>query len=107
MSGQGLVPRASPVHAAMRNKENPSGSAIRCRKLLSPMNECRGAVHFPDDGISADRTSDVFEVLLAQIGELNPDLASDLIVSSRRDADAAGFCDALQLRPKCGCLQPR
>ena len=38
------------------------------------------------------------EVLLAQIGELNPDLASDLIVDRRRDADAAGFCDALKPR---------
>ncbi len=41
---------------------------------------------------------DVLEVLLAQIGELNPDLASDLIVGRRRDADAARFCDALKPR---------
>ena len=57
---------------------------------------CRRARSIPDHGIGPDRAGDVFEVLLAQIGELNPDLASDLIVGRRRDADAAGFCDALK-----------
>src|SRR6266487_4993107 len=41
---------------------------------------------------------DVFEVLLAHIGELNSDLAADLIISRRRNADATGFCDALKPR---------
>ena len=50
----------------------------------------------PDHGIGPDRAGDVFEVLLAQIGELNADLASDLIVGRRRDADTAGFCDAFK-----------
>lgn len=36
------------------------------------------------------------KILLAQIGELNPDFASDLIVGSRGYANAAGFCDALK-----------
>jgi hypothetical protein len=36
--------------------------------------------------------------LLTQIGELNPHLASDVIVGRRRDADAAGFRDALKPR---------
>ncbi|MFK4696992.1 hypothetical protein ABIF42_002586 [Bradyrhizobium diazoefficiens] len=48
--------------------------------------------------IDPDRTGNVFEVLLAQIAELNPDLALDLIVGRRRDADAAGLCDALKPR---------
>jgi hypothetical protein len=38
----------------------------------------------------------VLEVLLAEIDELNADLASDLIVGRSRDADAAGLCDALK-----------
>src|SRR5205814_7194636 len=42
---------------------------------------------------------DGFEVLFTHNGELNSDLATDLIVSRRRDADAAGFCDAL--KPRC------
>ena len=36
--------------------------------------------------------------MLAQIGELDADLNRDMIVSGRRDADAAGFCDALKPR---------
>src|ERR1700721_3416622 len=52
----------------------------------------------PDHRIGSDRKGDVFEVLLAQIVELNPDLASDLIVGKRRDGDAAWFCDALKPR---------
>jgi hypothetical protein len=36
--------------------------------------------------------------LLAQIGELNANLAPDMVVSRRRDADAARFCDALKPR---------
>jgi hypothetical protein len=52
----------------------------------------------PDHGIGPDREGDVFEVLLAHIGELKTDLASDMIVGGRRDAYAAGFCDALKSR---------
>ncbi len=59
---------------------------------------CRRAKPIPDHGIGPDRAGDILEVLLAQIGELNPDLASDVIVGRRRDADATGFCDALKPR---------
>src|SRR5882724_6882693 len=52
----------------------------------------------PDHGIGSDGAGNVFEVLLSQIGELNADLALDMIVGRRRDADAAGFCDALKSR---------
>src|SRR6516162_2560408 len=48
--------------------------------------------------IGPHRPSDVFEALLAQIGELNPELAPDLVVDGRRDADAVGFCYALKPR---------
>ena len=58
---------------------------------------CR-ARPIPDHGIGPYRTGDVLEALLAQIGELNPDLAPDMIVGRRRDADAARFCDALKPR---------
>jgi len=34
-------------------------------------------------------------LLLAEISELDPDLASDLIIGRRRDADAARFGNAL------------
>jgi hypothetical protein len=44
----------------------------------------------------SDRTSDVLKFLLAQIGEPNRDLASNLIVGRRRDADATRFGDALK-----------
>src|SRR4029077_10624989 len=50
------------------------------------------------NGIGPHRVVDVLEVLLTQIGELNADLASDLIVGSRRDADAARLCDAFKPR---------
>ena len=59
---------------------------------------CSWAVLFSDHGIGPDRKRDVFEVLLAQIGELNANLAPDVIVSGRRDADAPGFCDAFKPR---------
>src|ERR1700751_2561088 len=52
---------------------------------------CHRANAISDCGIDPDRAGNVFEVLLAQIGELNPDLASDLVVGRRRDADAPGF----------------
>jgi hypothetical protein len=39
---------------------------------------------------------DVFEVLVTQIGELNADLASDMIVGGRRDSNATRLCNALQ-----------
>ena len=51
-----------------------------------------------DHSIGPDRAVDVLEVLLAQIGELDADLASDLVVGRRGDADATGFCDALKPR---------
>jgi hypothetical protein len=41
---------------------------------------------------------DVLEPLLTQIGKLDANLASDVIVSERRDADASGFCDAFKPR---------
>ena len=46
--------------------------------------------------IGTYRTGDILEVLLAQISELNGDLAANLIVGGRRDADAARFRDALK-----------
>src|SRR5215470_16120572 len=54
---------------------------------------------FPGHGISPYRTGDILEALFAQIGELNPDLASDVIVGRRRDADSVRLCDAF----KSGC----
>src|SRR3984893_17799270 len=39
-----------------------------------------------------------FEAVLAQIGELSSDFASDLIVRGEGDAVAARFCDALKPR---------
>src|ERR1700730_167389 len=39
-----------------------------------------------------------FEAVLAPIGELSSDFASDLIVRGEGDADAARFCDALKPR---------
>lgn len=68
------------------------GLARCCRPSSSGQTHSRPA-------ISPYRASDVFEVLLAQIGEFDPDLASDLIVGRQRDANAAGFCDAL--KPRC------
>ena len=37
-----------------------------------------------------------FKCLLTQIDKLEFELVPDLIVGRRRDADAAGFCDALK-----------
>ena len=62
----------------------------RCRARAKPIR---------DHGIGPHGTSDILEALLAQIGELDRDLASDLIVGGRRDADATGFGDAL--KPRC------
>src|SRR5262245_12806134 len=53
---------------------------------------------FPHHGIGPDRARNVFEVLLAQISEVRSDLAPDMVVNRRRDADAAGSCDALKAR---------
>jgi hypothetical protein len=50
----------------------------------------------PYHGIYADRTSDILQAPFAQIGELDRDLAADLIVSRSRDTDAAGFSYALK-----------
>ena len=57
---------------------------------------CRRARSIPDHSIGPDRAVDVFEVLLAQIVELDPDFSSNVIVGSGRDADAAGLCNALK-----------
>jgi hypothetical protein len=59
---------------------------------------CSWARFFPDHSIGPDWAGNIFEVLLAQIGELDADLASDMIVGRRRNADAAGFCDAFKPR---------
>jgi hypothetical protein len=59
---------------------------------------CRSAGPVRDHRISSDRKGNVLEILLAQIEELNRDLASNVIVGRRRDADAAGLCDALKPR---------
>src|SRR5215469_18652330 len=48
--------------------------------------------------IGTDRPGEVLVVLLSKINELDPALAPDLIVGRRRDADAAGFCNALKPR---------
>src|SRR6185312_2293196 len=53
---------------------------------------------FPDHSVGFDRAGDVFEVLLAQIGKLNPNLAPNVIVGRRRDADTAGLCHAFEPR---------
>ncbi len=58
---------------------------------------CSWTWFFPDS-IGPDRARDVFEVLLAEIGEINADLASDMIVSRGRDTDAAGVGDAFKPR---------
>src|SRR4029077_8755592 len=50
------------------------------------------------NGIGPYWTSNIFQALLAQIGELNRDLATDLIVGGKRDANAARFRDALKPR---------
>jgi hypothetical protein len=52
----------------------------------------------PEHRIGSNRKADVFQVLLAQIGEFNADLALDVIVRRRRDADTTWFCDALKAR---------
>src|SRR5262245_23689762 len=46
--------------------------------------------------IGTYRTGDVLEGLLAKVGELDRDLAVDLVVCGRRDADAPGLRDALE-----------
>ena len=51
-----------------------------------------------DHGIGPHGTSDILETLLAQIDELDRDLAANLIVGGRRDADATRFRDALKPR---------
>ena len=51
-----------------------------------------------DDGIGPHGASDILEVMFAQISELDRDLPANLIVSGRRDANAARFRDALKPR---------
>ena len=50
----------------------------------------------PDHSIGPYRTRDILEALLAQIGELDRDLAANLIVSGSRYADASGLGNALK-----------
>jgi hypothetical protein len=50
----------------------------------------------PDDSIGPDGSSDILEVLLAEICELNPYFTPDLIVGRRRNADAAWLRDTLK-----------
>jgi len=52
-----------------------------------------------DHGINPHRANDILEALLAQIGKLDRDLAKNLIVRRRRDADTTRFGDAF----KTGC----
>jgi hypothetical protein len=59
------------------------------------MSQYRRAMSIRDRGIGSYRAGNVFEVF-AQIDELNADLASDVLVSRRLDADAAGRCDAFK-----------
>jgi hypothetical protein len=49
-----------------------------------------------DRRIGPNRVGNIFEVLLTQVGKLNPDPAADIIVGRRRNADASGLCDALK-----------
>jgi hypothetical protein len=58
----------------------------------------RRAVLFPDHGVCADRAVNVFEVLLAEISELNANSAYDTFIGRRGNADAAGFCDTFKPR---------
>jgi hypothetical protein len=48
--------------------------------------------------IGTDRSGDVLEGLLAEISELDRDLAANLIVSGRSDADATRLRDTLKPR---------
>src|SRR5262249_22486848 len=50
----------------------------------------------PDDSIGTYRTGHVLKRLLTQIDEPEFELVPDLIVGGRRDADAAGFCNAFE-----------
>src|SRR5260370_16786517 len=52
----------------------------------------------PEHNIDPHRALDVFEVLFAQISELDVDLSADMIVNGEGNADAARFCDALKPR---------
>jgi hypothetical protein len=51
---------------------------------------------FRDHGVGTHRTGNILEVLLAQIGELDIDFATNLIIGRRRNADAARFGDTLK-----------
>jgi hypothetical protein len=49
-----------------------------------------------DHGIGPHGASNILEILLAQISELDRDFAANLIVSGGRDANAAWFGNALK-----------
>src|SRR5260370_37327534 len=57
---------------------------------------CIWAKPIPDHSVDRNRTANILEVLLTQIGELDCGLAAHLIVGGRRNADAARFGDALK-----------
>jgi hypothetical protein len=59
------------------------------------MSCCRSAIQNFE---SADWPRNIFKAPFAQIGELNRDFASDVIVGGRRDADTTGLCDAFKPR---------
>src|ERR1700722_13169687 len=80
----------------VREREHDDGQARRGK----PVRHCAvllvWAKPIPFHGVGPYRTSDILEVLLAQIGELDINFAANLIIGRRRDADATGFGDALQ-----------
>jgi hypothetical protein len=82
-------------------EEHARQVAEKDKRLSDAMkaNDERWTKSIADHGIGSDRDGNILEALLAQISELSPDLAPDLIVGRRRDADAAGFGDAL--KPRC------
>src|SRR5580704_4021765 len=51
-----------------------------------------------NDRIGPDRAGDVLEVAQTEVGEVNSDLAMDLIEHRRRQTDATGLGDALEPR---------
>ena len=52
----------------------------------------------PVESVDADRPGDVFQRLLAEVDEPQAQLAQDLVMNGRRDADPAGVGDALEPR---------
>src|SRR5689334_2542430 len=69
------------------------GKRCRCYGALTLCSNVRSIVA---ERIGTDRAGDVLEGLLAKVSELERDLAANLFVSGRRDADPAGFGYALE-----------